>query len=805
MLTIKKITVENFRGIRLPLTLEFYKGSKPTSAILYGRNGTGKSSIIDAWEWLITFGIKELNKENVSPSDYPHKLSNGDDCSIKVDFEHPSVKSVSATYNKKKITVPTTGGQYADFKKLTVYPNYLRYSDLQEFVYFSKTDKYKFIARFFGLESFMKNQGDLQSSITKLKTQLLQNETSLAKDVENIREFISLGQIDDITVVTLINTIASRHSIQKISRFKDATTVKTALEALIRQNPVATELAAWLAFQARLDNFYPLPDLKELLVELEDLFSELKKDEQNITKIILTDLYEKGLSILEIVKEKSTCPLCDSTFVGDIVEHIKNKHTALKELQSLKSKFDKKKLDVEKIVQQIQKKITGITGENNTIVLQEFEDFFKDIKSISEDLPTISDEINKNVTELSKLETSTNNAVTNVDKLITVEIQNKEKVKAKIAALNGDIASKNLADDLSTLVRIIPAYISYLKNDGKCKYLQEIIGNADTVYNNLTGFIQAKIQSTFTAIQTDLSECYNILEDTNVFLKNPEIKLVTGKDRAVELEIEFVGNKITPAFKVMSESQVNSFGLAIFLSAVRYFNPNFKFVILDDIVNSFDAFKRPKVATLLSKKFSDFQCLILSHDQVFFDTIQKVFPSWHRYKFTSWDYTNGPKFKLSRSYAEDIQHHIDEDEAIKAGQTLGRYLEWILGMVNERIETPLKYKIENTYTLMEFYEPLAARLNTKLKQNGKTHKLLNEFSQIDQGTIFRNYCAHWKDESSPFTTPEIDGVFKKWTDIEKMMFCEACKSLVQYTKKGSDEYIKCECGKLDLKDSSFYV
>ena len=81
MLKIKTITIENFRGIKPPLTMDFVKGGNHSSVLIYGRNGTGKSSIVDAWEWLNNFEIVGLKKEGVSTKDYPHKSSNGDNSS----------------------------------------------------------------------------------------------------------------------------------------------------------------------------------------------------------------------------------------------------------------------------------------------------------------------------------------------------------------------------------------------------------------------------------------------------------------------------------------------------------------------------------------------------------------------------------------------------------------------------------------------------------------------------------------------------------------------------------------------------
>ena len=157
MLKIKKITIENFRGIKQPFTLEFKKGDKFTSALLFGRNGTGKSSIIDAWEWFNNFKIASLSKEGILTSDFPHKSSKGENCYVSVEFHHASINSAKVQFDQIKTSSPKTSGDYNQFKTYCNYPNYLRYADIQEFVFKTKTEKYKYIAKFFGLEEFIKN------------------------------------------------------------------------------------------------------------------------------------------------------------------------------------------------------------------------------------------------------------------------------------------------------------------------------------------------------------------------------------------------------------------------------------------------------------------------------------------------------------------------------------------------------------------------------------------------------------------------------------------------------------------------
>ncbi len=160
---------------------------------------------------------------------------------------------------------------------------------------------------------------------------------------------------------------------------------------------------------------------------------------------------------------------------------------------------------------------------------------------------------------------------------------------------------------------------------------------------------------------------------------------------------------------------------------------------------------------------------------------------------------------LAKNYAEEIQGYLDEDAPITAGQTLGRYLEWTLGVVNENMQTPMRYKIENTYTLAEFYDPFIKRFKDKLKVTGKQHKIVQLFDEFEQSTIFRNYCSHWKNEANGFTSPEIDGVFKKWLEIENILHCSTCKSFVNFNSSTGTEYVKCNCGSIDLKDNSFYA
>lgn len=407
--------------------------------------------------------------------------------------------------------------------------------------------------------------------------------------------------------------------------------------------------------------------------------------------------------------------------------------------------------------------------------------------------------------DLATLSISNDVAIDKIDAIIAREIASKKFVTDKILELSKDNTTKNIAEDYNSISNIITDFKNHIINREKVNYLKNITENLQIFFNSLTTHIQEEIQNTFTSISADVVDYFNILENSNPAIKNPALILINGKDKAVELEIEFFSAKSTPAFKFLSESQVNSFGLAFFLAAVKRFNKDFKFFILDDVVNSFDSFKRPKVVSLIASKFNDFQVLMITHDQIFFDTVQRSFPEWQRYKFTSWDYSTGPKCKPSKNYLEEIQSYIDNDNPIQAGQTFGRYLEWILGILCQNMKTPIPYRVENIYTLSDYYNPLAKRFKDKIKRPNTRHNFSKLLEDFETTTIFRNYCAHWKNEANQFITEEIDLVFKKWIEIEETIFCTSCKSFVNHANISNTDYVRCDCGTANLLDDIYYT
>ena len=116
-------------------------------------------------------------------------------------------------------------------------------------------------------------------------------------------------------------------------------------------------------------------------------------------------------------------------------------------------------------------------------------------------------------------------------------------------------------------------------------------------------------------------------KDTNGYqiVLNEEGEGLAG--RSAEMNSHYYDISVRPAEKVLSESLLNSLGLAVYFTCVKQFNDKCKFIVLDDIMNSLDIDKRDTLLDLIEQEFSDYQIILFTHDEHWFQKIKRRFPA----------------------------------------------------------------------------------------------------------------------------------------------------------------------------------
>jgi len=81
-------------------------------------------------------------------------------------------------------------------------------------------------------------------------------------------------------------------------------------------------------------------------------------------------------------------------------------------------------------------------------------------------------------------------------------------------------------------------------------------------------------------------------------------------------------DELAPPAGHLSESQMNTFGLALFISSVGLFNRQFPFLLLDDVFASYDADYRQRIVDLVAERLDGFQVFLTTHDWPFYSMLK---------------------------------------------------------------------------------------------------------------------------------------------------------------------------------------
>ena len=802
---IQKITISGFRGINTPpLELDFQKGKSIQSMMIYGRNGSGKSSIVDAWEWLYSGKIEHLAHEGAKERAFPHKEAKEGQIWIEVEFMNREIGKIRAEFNLGRITKPKIEGKSPKMREYFPHPCHLRYRDITEFVYKEKAKKYEKLSSQMGLGKALDIQNQLQTGSRLLQEKLEDLEKDRNKYGEEYREASREEPKDVASFIKTLNVVFNR---QAIAPIKEIAEVKTSFEKIreqVEKDERTKKLQLWKETQGIINQFYPVDDIRSNISKFQEDFREFKQDEEEILKLVLLDLYEKGIEAIESLEIYDRCPLCDQHFDGDLIEHIKIKQSHLDGLSKRRKELEKRRKELFSSIDGITRKIghTSLDLEEKELAPL-FIQFKEDLKNVNPPLKECKDVLERKIENIDKeFDFLTKIDTKEFESLLDSESKIKEEISRRVESLEKDESRKALADDFQQANKLQESFLKWSRLNNTIERLEEIKSAYEEIRANYVEDTKKTVQASFDAISSDVSAYFKILEQGSDVLGEPKIKLDSGRDKAVELEVMFGGDPISPAYKFLSESQLNSFGLSIFLASAKHFNPNFKFIILDDVINSFDTYKRPRVINLLSKHFSEYQILLFTHDSIWLDRLQKNFPQWIRKRFVGWDYTIGPRIEPGKNSYEQIDELLSQDKPTEAGWMFGRYLEWVLQELCENLESSVKYNRRNEYTLSELFRAFRVRMQKKLKSDHLIVKLISDF-EADTG--FRNFCDHWKDSETDYSSSEIRDIVQNWKAIECEIECDKCHKFVRYEKVDGYEHITCPCRELNLKEDEYYT
>jgi AAA domain len=303
--------------------------------------------------------------------------------------------------------------------------------------------------------------------------------------------------------------------------------------------------------------------------------------------------------------------------------------------------------------------------------------------------------------------------------------------------------------------------------------------------------VRKAIDDALSGLNETLGNFYGKLVGQSPFT---DVRLDYHEARAGGVEFGFVWDgrePVSPPQRVMSESQLGSLGLALFLAHLKVRPPDWRTMVLDDVVTSFDVVHRTRLVRLLVEEFSDWQVILCTHDPQLSRNVQDEAPGWKAIKVTSWSATDGPVFGESNVRGRLRERLQAGDAADELGGLARQAIEQALERPVRRLGLKIRHDPANTYSADEYRRALI----DGLKQGGYAHANHSVLRRLATDGSVTNRACHFKDHDPGVTAADLEMLLDDLDELDAIFVCGKCQKRA-WEVRTSTGHCQCSCGAL---------
>lgn len=765
---LKRLEFKKLKGAtnNSPVTLDF--DEKKPIVMIYGENGTGKSSIIDALDFICNEQIGSF--ENVSFGSgkkiryCPSINADNNDVEIKLSASNQQQWTGVLGPNS---TPSVTGPSERPVAKI------LRRNSLLSFIAAEPKQRYEQLSAFITspqIDQAEKSLGDL------------------IKEVSRTYDFASEAYG------------TAKENLEKLWQGEGAEgkSANEWAEGIVKQDTalLETEILGLQEFVKQLDsierNKQELERLKKDYQETDSAYqaaeTEYKNQLENAADHIedLSAVLSSAELYFNKVQNIDSCPVCLSKIdQTKVANDIKERNQDLVSFKKAKADKERKAQQLQHAKEALETKITeSITKINK------FKIAYNQSSSIGE-----LNAIKPQFIELEQIDT--------------------EKLGSFVLYLANILECKGSIETILESKRKITnrknAVTTYLENINGKKEEAERASEIKTIAENIRSILEEErkgfIDSLLDDISSEVDSIYQRMHPQEK-IGNVLWKIDQRKRNSIDVSGSFVGNNNIPPQAYYSEAHLDTLGIAIFLGLARKFGSDNTIIILDDILTSVDESHISRFLDILHDLQDDFlKIIITTHYRPWRDRYKYARGPAGNIQFIEllpWTLEKGirhTKTKLNLEELEDVFQNEPFDRQAAASKA-GIFLENIFDFLTIQYQSPLPRKAENEYTLGEFQGAFPSKFLKVLKIIDTSDSNLetelkpfidNIFSQV----WLRNQVGcHFNINGQNLSSSEVDSFLNNVIEFGKAIICSECGELPRRKKDGS--FWQCSCGRIQL-------
>jgi len=757
---IQSIKLNKFRGATQPLEINF--NLNKSMIMIFGENGTGKSTIVDAIDFIFNKecgSLKEKSSTNIK-SHVPALGSQSQDIEVSITSQNQQIWKGGLNGIKPEVK----GNNLLSVR-------ILRRDKILKLINAEPKKRYEELKSFIELPHIIFSENSLRDCLREIEKNINKEISTNQNQKDTLqRSWEGEGKPGDnyFKWAEEKSKQQAKELEEKVVQYKKGISfIKNSIknwDEFINCNTSFTEMKK---AQATSKN------------KLEKISSENQPQE-------IIDILENTQTFLNKQPEANKCPACEQPIISEELkkaifsrlQNLKNLAIAKRNYEqseslynSSKNIFQKQQIELKNSIENLIKflKEESLDSEIKTklkkaeeyqflldqkIALKKGGILFEDKKSSLKTLEDIYNENKKTIDQLNLIKTS---------------FESLKKTEQKIKQL-----------------------------ESKKEFLNKVLKIVETKRKSY-------VENILNSISKDVEALYSKLHPKEG-LNNISLYLKPKVQGSLEIQSNFQYQTDIPPQAYFSDSHLDTLGICIFIAMAKYFKDHI--IILDDVLTSVDQAHMDRFIQMLNSESNFFSQIILTTH----------YRRWReRYKFHRqpssnvelielhplWSLEQGirhSKTKLAIEELENLKNQIPFDRQ-SAGSKAGVFLERILDHITVLYRLNAPRKPDSSYTLGELINCFSNKFIEKMKI--KKHTTGNEIplSQImkslrDIATNIRNQVgSHWNESGMDISDQEVISFLDLTIEIGKSLICPECGGLP--VKEKLDCW-SCSCGKTSL-------
>ena len=768
---ISKIALVGFRGASLPVELNF-DPSKPV-ALIFGENGTGKSTIADAFDFLCNRSYGSLSSYSLGQSTKKYVASLGVSASdVKVTITSGTSNWIATLGTDGPIVTPNAG--YPDAQVL-------RRKTILKLIEAVPKTRFEELRTFIAVPNVEKAETSLREAVRLTKTEFDQCSQAFAQAKDSLD---GLWGAEGKPGTDALSWAASevkkdvsqlKLDIQEIDRLETAfLTAETTFASL--EETIASKSKAESVLASAEEN------LRAAEVDRKTQSSELVKLLQEAKQYV-----EKRTTLTE-------CPVCENSITpAELVSRLTIRISDMEQLKGLTDAVDAAKKGVESQISVLDKARKEFCNATRTLgqLLQKS----KLSKVIAIKVPWDI------LTQL----------MSGVEPSVEVEGEARKLWGMVVSSRSLLKERKDAAQKTVNHFNAIKGHVdTYKAKREKAKGLEVLQKRLQELYDISSSERKIYVEEILEKISDEVEKLYEQIHPAEGIGKI-RFYLKPNTIGSLEFDGNFQTASEIPPQAYYSESHLDALGICVFLALAKFFKTDKTMVVLDDVLTSIDSPHLDRFMRLLHKEAESFKHVIVTtHYRPWRDRYRwgkGSIANTQMIELGPWTLKTGLNIGEFLTAVEELRKFLTTgplDRQIIASKA-GIILESLLDFLTLKFRCSVPRNPSGEHTLGELAQGIDLKLAKELRSKkpptkgaAKVETTLKPLidAATEQGWVRNTVGCHFNSLGSEVTDGEIKSFGNQVLGLADALICPCCHSLP--TRRPSGSFWQCGCGELEL-------